>query len=107
MSKLNFVASTSTRSIISGLATLKSFKLGHLVYSLTLSFCVIPAAQRRSRNGYTARRQQQKLQQQRQQLANLTSDEESTDGGSVTRCICGESRKLYERNFHRQAYTQC
>ncbi|KAI9262118.1 hypothetical protein BDA99DRAFT_68106 [Phascolomyces articulosus] len=50
-------------------------------------------AQRRGRNGYGGRRKQQQKQvpvvpQQ------STSEEDSTDSGSVTRCVCGESHNV-------------
>ncbi|KAI8147106.1 hypothetical protein BJV82DRAFT_597763 [Fennellomyces sp. T-0311] len=46
-------------------------------------------AQRRGRNGYGGRRKQKQVLPQQS-----TSDEESTDAGSVTRCVCGESHNL-------------
>lgn len=57
---------------------------------LTLNLVI--AAQRRGRNGYGSRKRQRQVIPQ-PQPSQSTSEEESTDGGSVTRCVCGESRK--------------
>lgn len=53
---------------------------------------LVIAAQRRGRNGYGSRKRQRQVIPQ-PQPSQSTSEEESTDGGSVTRCVCGESRK--------------
>ncbi|CDS06408.1 hypothetical protein LRAMOSA08936 [Lichtheimia ramosa] len=50
-------------------------------------------AQRRGRNGYGSRKRQRQVIPQ-PQPSQSTSEEESTDGGSVTRCVCGESHNM-------------
>ncbi|CAO3590882.1 unnamed protein product [Absidia cylindrospora] len=49
-------------------------------------------AQRRSRNGVNGRKKRQRQQQQRQRRrSQSTTDEGSSDEGSTTRCLCGET----------------
>ncbi|ORZ14726.1 hypothetical protein BCR42DRAFT_57299 [Absidia repens] len=49
-------------------------------------------AQRRSRNGVNGRKKRQRQQQQRQRRrSQSTTDEGSSDEGSITRCLCGET----------------
>ncbi|KAI8335714.1 hypothetical protein BC941DRAFT_429151 [Chlamydoabsidia padenii] len=48
-------------------------------------------AQRRSRNGGTGRKRKRQRQIQQRERSHSTSDEASTDEGSTTRCLCGET----------------
>jgi hypothetical protein len=45
--------------------------------------------------GNGSRKKQARTATQRRRRSTSTSDENSSDGGSVTRCICGETRKLF------------
>lgn len=68
---------------------------------LLMTFIVV-AAQRRGRNGHAGRRKQKPAPQR--QVVQSDSEEESSDGASVTRCVCGESRKFSSVRARRRSF---